>query len=365
MPNHPEIGTHTLDDRFVEDTAVKDAKHLDVFSFLKQPFEGRRLIDWIRDDDPQLRQALHADPSVAYTWIEEFKKLVRSNDAPVSHPLAKQIYWCVRDDPTEDGNFSLLQPLFASSLAHAIHVEINDARFGEANKEARQAHRERKPSDTGYREYRGLVTRKLGGTKPQNISQLNSERGGVNYLLASLPPHWKSEKRPRSLLGINSAIERFAYFGEVRSLVRHLAKFLLSEPPSNVETRKQRECLEEAIGLELPVFAATIRASFEAGWTRDEACGLPQCERLWLDPDRTELPLREGHEEEDQAFIDDYHFADWPSEIADGFGNWLTARLHEAGLKAVGDSEFHHFARQAVVDAQWPVPMQHRAGGRS
>ena len=40
--------------------------------------------------------------------------------------------------------------------------------------------------------YASLAVQELGGTKPQNISQLNSERRGDNYLLASLPPVWKT-----------------------------------------------------------------------------------------------------------------------------------------------------------------------------
>ncbi|MHA7835187.1 MAG: type I-F CRISPR-associated protein Csy1 [Algiphilus sp.] len=363
--NHPEIGTHSLDEDFVEDTAVDNARHLDVFSFLKQIFDGRRLLDWIRDDDSDLRHALHANATVAGAWMAEFQALIRTHESPKSHPLAKQVYWCVHDEPVADVSFHLLQPLFASSLEQAVHTEVAAALWEEPNKSARKAKRDNTPLDVIYHDYRRVVVRKLGGSNTQNVSQLNSERRGDNYLLASLPPHWKAKKRMRSLLDTDSAMDRFGHFGPVLPLVRHLAHFLLTDPPPTAETRKKRECIEQAIGQELPMFAATIRASYQAGWTRDERCHLPQHEKLWLDPDRTELPIRDGHEEEDQQFINDYHLADWPSEIANRFGAWLTARLVEAGLKTAGDSEFHHFARQAIVDAQWPVPMQRRAGGRT
>ena len=62
----------------------------------------------------------------------------------------------------------------------------------EANKAARQARRERKVHDGVFHDYPGLAVQNMGGTKPQNISQLNSERRGVNYLLSSLPPQWKA-----------------------------------------------------------------------------------------------------------------------------------------------------------------------------
>lgn len=98
-----------------------------------------------------------------------------------------------------DANYHLLAPLYASSLAHRVFQTINEERFGEAAKEARQARREGLFVQQAVHEYPQLVVQKLGGTKPQNISQLNSERGGNNYLLASLPPIWTSADAKRLL----------------------------------------------------------------------------------------------------------------------------------------------------------------------
>lgn len=360
---HAEIGTHLLGAHYAQDV-VGNAAALDVFKFLKIEVEERRLLDWMQAGDSDLRDALHDDPAIATAWMAAFGGLVRADADPVSHSAAKQVYWCVGEEPCDDAHYLLLQPLFSSSLAHAVHAEISDARFGEANKDARQAFRDRQPFDGTYRDYRGLVARKLGGTKPQNISQLNSERGGVNYLLASLPPRWTSE-RPRSLLNLDSVLERFARFDGVDELVRALIGFLQTDPPQNLETRQQRETIEQALGLQLPLFAATVQARFEPGWTRDPACRLPLCEQLWLDPERSELPLRDDHAEEDQAFRSAYARGDWPDEVAERFANWVNDCLHRAGLIAVGDTQQRHWARQAVVDAAWPVPLQRQAGGRA
>jgi len=362
FPRHTEIGTHTLGSGYAEDV-VGNAAALDVFKFLKTEVDGRRLLDWMRARDIDLRNALHADADVASAWMDAFGNLVRSDQAPASHQNAKQVYWLIGEEPTDDGHYHLLQPMFSSSLAHAAHTDIQDARFGEANKLARQAFRAAEPHPNTYRDYRGLVARKLGGTKPQNISQLNSERGGVNYLLASLPPTWLRE-RPRNLLNLDSAMERFAYFESVRHLMATLTEFLLSDPVANAPTRDRREAIEQALGLQLTVFAASIHARFEPGWTRDPDCRLPLSEKLWLDPERTELPLREEHEQDDQTFKDAYDRGDWPDEVAGRFANWLNKQLHEAGLIAVGDAEHKHWAKRAIVDAAWPVPTQRRPGGQ-
>lgn len=361
MIDHPEVGTHSLADSFVEDTAVSDAKHLDVFAFLKLLFEGQRIIDWVRDDDPDLRAALHLDGHVADIWMTAFKGLIRMDATLASHPLAKQVYWLTGERPSNDADYHLLQPLFSSSLAHAAHAEIQDARFGDENKLARQAFRAKEAHQAPYRDFRNLVARKLGGTKPQNISQLNSERGGINYLLASLPPPKWGQDRFRQLLNTETALDRFAHFKGVRFLIKALADFLLSDPDRNVQTRDRREAIEQALAFQLPVFAASVQANSEPGWTRSPDCTLPLCEQLWLDPERIELPPREGPEQEDEDFAAAYHRGDWPEEVAGRFANWVNAQLREAGLVTVGDAEYGHWARLAIVDAAWPVPVKRRA----
>jgi len=239
LPRHAEIGTHLLSDNFADDI-VGNAAALDVYKFLKLEVESRRLLDWLQADDADLLRALHEDAATADQWAAAFKRLVRSPAALASHGLAKQVYWCMSGKPADDGGFHLLQPLFSSSLAHAMHQEINDVRFGEANKAARQARRDKKAHDAPYRDYRNLAIRKLGGTKPQNISQLNSERGGLNYLLSSLPPRWDQE-RPRQFLFIDSALAHFRRFEGVGELLDALLALLESRPAPTLDTRLKRD----------------------------------------------------------------------------------------------------------------------------
>lgn len=370
LPRHQEIGSHLLGETWAEDV-VGNAAALDVFKFLKIEIEGKRLLEWIQAGDGDLQSALHADPRTAREWMDSFGALVRQDSRPTSHPLAKQVYWLVGDEPQDDTQYHLLQPMFSSSLAHAAHADIEDARFGEANKTVRQAWRSRVPADETYREYRNLVTRKLGGTKPQNVSQLNSERGGKNYLLASLPPPaWKPDGRIR-LHNRDSALDAFLWFGGVRDLLATLQKFLLSEPEPTLETRRHRETLEQAISDELALFGVCVRTSDAPGWTREEHCRLPLCEQLWLDPERSLLPDRKdpGHPEwldEDQSFRQAYERGNWADEVAERFGNWLNARLRETGLVTVALAERNHWTRQTLFDVAWPVPMKRNAsGGRS
>lgn len=365
LPQHAEIGSHLLGENFAEDV-VGNAAALDVFKFLKIEVAGQRLLDWIQTDDADLKAALSEDDGEASGWMTAFASLVREETEPASHPLAKQLYWLAGEDPRADADYHLLQPIFPSALMHAVHADIQDARFGEANVEARKAFRDKRPWDAPYRDYRNLAFRKLGGTKPQNISQLNSERGGFNYLLPSLPPPaWKPSGT--RLLERDSAFGELIRFGDLRGLVRALADFLAGDPPPTVETRQHRETIERDIGQELALYGATVRAQYEAGWTRDPRCELPRHQQLWLDPERTELDLRQGpgHPEwqDDEAFNADYERGDWADEVARDFGLWLNQQLRNRSdkLLALNDPEMRHFARLAILEVAWPVPLQRRA----
>lgn len=366
LPAHVEIGSHVLGESCAQDV-VGNAAALDVFKLLKVEVEGKRLIDWMQAEDADLRAALSHDAERAGEWMQSFAALVREDARPSSHQLAKQVYWLVGSEPQHDDQYHLLQPMFSSSLAHAVHADIQDARFGEANKEARQAFRDKAPFTEPYRDYRNLVARKLGGTKPQNVSQLNSERGGVNYLLPSLPPPaWR--QRATHLLKRDTALDEFLWFEDVRKRVRALADYLHSvqDQPSTEKIRKERDKQVHEIAEHFALFGASVRSLYPAGWTRNESCRLPGCERLWLDPERAELPHREdpAHPEwraEDEAFKADYDWGDWPDQVATRFGNWLNARLRERDLPLLAEAEMRHWAGKAILDVAWPIPLQRRA----
>lgn len=371
LPQHMEIGSHLLGSNYAEDV-VGNAAALDVFKLLKVEVEGKRLLYWAQVRDADLQAALSDDTEQTRGLMQAFASLVRAETQPASHPMAKQLYWLTGDDPQDDAHYHLLQPVFASSLAHVVHTDIQDARFGEANKQARQAKRDNKPSEASYRDYRNLVVRKLGGTKPQNISQLNSERGGVNYLLPSLPPAaWTLSQGP-DLRQRGSVFHEtrgaLFVFGEVRNLLSELAVFLKSDPDPTKETRDRVNAVVKSIAQELALFGAAVRGRYEAGWTREVHEGLPLCEQLWLDPDRAELPPRNNPDypawqEDDLAFNQAYERGDWADEVATRFGLWFNGQLRKRGdkLAALGESAMRHFASEAILDVAWPIPLQRRA----
>jgi len=358
---YDEIGTHSVTTGFEKDFAIHDAKHLDVYAFLGVVVEGRCFLDWILDDDEDMASAMSDDSSVAKAMMASFKRVATNGESVVSHRYAKQVYWLVGDETIRDEEYHLLQPLFSSTLEHVVHRDIRNSR--DAALSARGTTKNEATYSDHYT-YPDLVKRIVGGSNKQNVSPLNKQRDGINYLFSSLPPKWNSRNRIK-LLHVDSIFGSFRWFEDVSEILKSLADLLLPDPKPNRETREKREALEQALALHLALFGESIRLSEEPGWTRNPDCRLPLCEKIWLDPERIELPLQEADEYGDRE-LGTYLAGEWRDEVAGRFANWLNAQLHERGLKTVGDVEYRHWARQALRDVGWAAPARGgAAGGRA
>lgn len=339
LPAHSEVGSHNLGKHFADDV-VGNAAALDVFKFLKIEVEGQSLLHWMLDGDAALAAALSPDPTQARAWIDAFSGIARPRtEALASHTRAKQLYWLIGNDPTEDSHYHLLAPLYSSSLAHAVYLTLNEDRFGDATKQARQARRDGQEHPVGYRDYPNLAVQKLGGTKPQNISQLNSERRGDNYLLGSLPPQWRSQAIKAPWLTDSVFTHRYGRREEVRAEVAALRQFLRSNPPANLDTRNRVEHHLDALIDTLLAFAIELQTSLTPGWSADPRCRLTESERLWLDP---------GRAESDPEFRPAWERMDWPNDIGGRFGNWLNEALGKD--LAMGDAEQREWRRELLLD---------------
>lgn len=173
----------------------------------------------------------------------------------------------------------------------------------------------------------------MGGTKPQNISYLNSARGGKNHLLRCAPPQWQQSLKPP----VSHKTFLTAVSPKVTRVVSELRRYLHSvcERDSTMEIRQQRaEYVDELIGM-IFSYAAEIQSLTDLqGWSQQEDCVLKAAHQLWLDPLRqrtdTDFKLRrEGRE--------------WISEIAEDFAHWLNTRLKQDEKLNVGAVEFREW----------------------
>lgn len=304
------VGTHSLPaDRQID--VVGNAAALDVYKFLSISLEGKSLLQRMLDRDSATVAALSNDPEEAERLRSAFAGIAERDSAPESHELAKQVYFPL------NGDYHLLAPLFPTTLVHHVQQLIREHRFGEAAKAARDARREGRPWMHGYCEYPDLAIRKLGGSKPQNISQLNSERYGENWLLASKPPVWEHlDVKPP--FHAESVFDRwFGRRAPVREAVARLREFLSSTDHNNQAIRSTRARLVADICDEVHQYAASLRV-LKPGWSADPKCRLHEAEQLWLDPARART---------DEEFRKLRVSLDWRDQVSNRFANWLNSSL--------------------------------------
>ena len=328
------VGSHTLDTLACLDVAGNSA-WLPVDKFLSLEISGLSILDRVSRNDPLLRETFADFGDVGSEWMSAFSKYANPQKKPASHKLAKQIYWLVNrigSDPKE-WSYHLFAPLFPTSLVHSLWKRIRDDRFSDKAKAARDAKRNGLAHPHGYCEYPNVAIQNFGGSNPQNISQLNTERNGQNYLLPSLPPSWKSAE-VRAPLAVNSVFDRiFGSRPRVRELVRILRDFLVSveHADNNMRISTKRAELAALIRDEAFQYAAELQ-QLEPGWSQQPDCLLNSAEQCWLDPERAE---------DDPDFASLRRKGDWPDEICRRFGNWLNARLTTANTPMDAVSAAH------------------------
>lgn len=291
---------------------VGNAAALDVANLLLLAADGEKLVDVLaRGDGTPLRPFARDDAQLA-EWLSGFK-LALDGGEPSSHPLAKQLYF-----PAGEG-YHLLGALFATSLTQALHERIDIERFGEEAKEARTARRNKTSHPKTVVEFPQLAVQTFGGTKPQNVSLLNSGRRGKAYLLNCQPPRWKTLDKPPA--DDQAFWRQFGY--RVREQVKELKYYLLSvvASDSTLAIRDRRAELVAELVADLHQFAARIQY-LTPGWTLDTGCQLTQHMAHWLDPKR-----------EDADFVASRDRNDWQSGVGDQFARWLNAQLQHTQLQ--------------------------------
>ncbi|ASY80758.1 type I-F CRISPR-associated protein Csy1 [Pectobacterium polaris] len=305
------LSTSTLAQPAID--AVGNAAALDVAKLLQTENDGDSLVAALQRGDHSALDPLAENPEQLTQWLAGFQQ-VFTDRQPSSHKLAKQIYF-----PTENSEYHLLSPLYSSSLAQALHQRINAVRFGDEAKDIRKARKDNLWHDQLDISYPNLAVQNMGGTKPQNISSLNSSRSGRSYLLSCAPPQWNSvEKPPQQHDSI------FRPRGEVdyhtRATLAQMQRFLLSvkEVENNRDIRQQRLRYLDQLIDQLFFYVASVQ-NLSAGWSAESE--LKRAQQLWLDPYRAKT---------DTVFRRELEAGDWQKSVAYDFGRWLNRRLkHE------------------------------------
>ena len=306
-----------------------NAAALDVAKLLQTEVNGDSLIASLNRGDCTALEVLAGDKPLSDAWIAGFKQVLVDKQ-PASHKLAKQIYM-----PIAAHQYHLISPLFASSLTHALHQRIVETRFSEQAKEARAAMKANTWSDKPAIVFPSTAVLNFGGTKPQNVSYLNSVRGGKCWLLSSAPPEWRTVCQPP--LNNQSIFSHSEFTRQAWPVIKRLKLYLQSvnAQASKLAIRQRRlSFIDEIIDILFNYVSGVQNLTEYSGWSAKTECRLKRSQQLWLDPRRAEADL---------AFRQERNNDDWRQELANDFGFWFNYQLGSDLLK-VGDTERRYFS---------------------
>jgi len=311
---------------------VGNAAALDVGKLLMLKVEQTKLIDCICVGDVSPLLPFAQDEAQAQQWLTGFKAVV-ATDAPSSHKLAKQVYWPVEEE------YHLLSPLFATSMAQAIHDELQQQRYSEDGKQANDARKEGKYHHASVARFPDMAVQSFGGTKPQNISQLNSSRYGKAYLFNSAPPEWQTQaKLPLNVKSVFAGTFQRAVYRPISELRRYLQE--VKDQPSYSKYRNVRKRMVSDIIEELVYFRLRYQ-SFPAGWSASDECKLPLHQQLWLDPGRALI---------DEDFHGEDEKKEWQAKVARDFARYLNNQLAYKSDLITDDEDFKQWRGEAAQE---------------
>ncbi len=307
-----------------------NAAALDVYKFLslKMP-DGKTILDHLEQDSPEIKAAFSALNINNYEAIREDFLLIKTsknNNHTKTDQLVKQIYFPVSND------YHLLSILTPSGLLTELKNKIDEIRFSEKDKEAKDLRRKNEfyKDDEGYSDLFDLTVMKYGGTKPQNISTLNSQNGGRAYLLPSFPPKFKEAKVK---LPTQDFFKDILWIKAFRNEFFALSK-LIKDPRNNKPIRDFRENLVKLIIDKVLESVFKIRNFAEKGWSNDgKYKNLPLAQKIWLDDFYQEKRIEQD---------------DWAYEISADFAWWIIKNYEKSykNHETLGEAEVNYFDQE-------------------
>ncbi len=215
-------------------------------------------------------------PSTAFSDIEQGLLAIKQDDgsATKTSGKVKQIYF-----PVDEHNYHLLSIVTPSNLMFKLKERINTMRFSDEAKEAREAKKHQRHHKNDLSEVYSLSEVGFGGTKPQNISVLNSQNRGTAYLLSSMPPELNTRTiQPPKTNFFSNTLWVKAYQDDFQKL-----HALFAGDTNNIHIRKKRDWLIRSIIYQISDRLWKIRY-LEAGWSEsDNYQQLPKYQKIWLD----------------------------------------------------------------------------------
>lgn len=317
----PEIivGTHNL--AFVEPDANGNAAALPLASFLNLEIKSGsriKLRDLIIEQSPVLQGCFADNLALSNEYEELFRGALLGSAQMITFERNKQILWPNNENAIEEDSYTCCIPLYPSAFAHDVYQKINDARYSDENKAARDNRYKKTAENLPYISINKLAVLKLGGSNSQNIGLLVKRQEGRVFLLPAMPPIL-STNNEFNLAKVATTIfnKRLRYY--CRRAWNELVE-VIDSAHNQMQIRDQRRIALEHITQEILTIAISIQTHWSPGWSKGYELNMH--EKYWLDPRRADL---EGEEQ----FKNDSANADLENIISFHFARWLNEWLRE------------------------------------
>lgn len=218
-------------------------------------------------------EKLNQDFDQSYSSL---KNIFSNSDNIKTTGLLKQVYFPI----SSNNSYYLLSLVTSSPLITEILKRVDFIRFDESSKEAKEHRKKQQYHETGYNDLLNITQVGFGGSKPQNVSVLNSQNSGRAYLLASTPP--KLEKRSIRLPKTDffaQCLRRKNFQDSFIQLHR-----LMKPAHKNDDVRQGIKNIIHFIIDRILLEAFKIREHYDSDWSsQDYYEYLPKLQRIWLD----------------------------------------------------------------------------------
>lgn len=280
-----------------------NAAAMDVFKFLSLPLpltDQATVLDGFEQKDENLQMLLSQNKLDFDQLSFEFLKIKATDTSVRTDHLVKQVYF-----PIEEGKYHLLSLLTPSGLITKLKQTIDQIRFSEETKLAKEKRKKNELDEIGYADIYDLTVTAYGGTQPQNVSVLNSQNAGRAYLLFSCPPVLE---RREIRLPKTDFFAQCLYRRNYQESFVQLHQFMqLDLNNTNIRTAI-RNIIQFVID-QILLQAFKTREYAESGWSnQDYYVGLPKLQRIWLD----QIYQKEREEN-----------SEWRDELSREIARWL------------------------------------------
>lgn len=279
--------------------AATDSFVKEIYLFLIESVNEKTIWDHLKNESNEIKDFIQKYDLDFDETKKALSKLMIDLELPKTHKLLKQVYFPV------GSNYHLLSLLTPSVVTTELLRRLNLLRFSEVTKQARSLKRDNKFSEYDYEDIFDLTEVALGGSKPQNVSVLNSQNAGRAYLLSSCPP--VLEKRAVRLPKTDF-FAQCLYRKNFQDSFIQLHKFMQLDL-NNIDIRTAIRNIIQFVIDQVLLQGFKIREYYPEGWSQqDYYSSLPKLQRVWLDK------IYATQREDD---------SEWRNELSEDIARWI------------------------------------------